>query len=93
MPQSYKFDVVEYSNVRSFVEKKKYNHILSHETRESEREREREREKLMLVSIIEEFKTSIDSKQKRTRAINDDMNKLKSVLMFYSLELVSLIPF
>ena len=58
-----------------------------------EREREREREKLMLVSSIEEFKTSIDSKQKRTRAINDDMNKLKSVLMFYSLELVSLIPF
>ena len=28
---------------------------------EREREREREREKLMLVSIIEEFKTSIDS--------------------------------
>ena len=89
MPQSYKFDVVEYSNVRSFVEKKKYIHVLSLETWE----REREREKLMLVSIIEEFKTSIDSKQKRTRAINDDMNKLKSVLMFYSLELVSLIPF
>ena len=58
-----------------------------------ERERKREREKLMPVSRIEEFKTSIDSKQKRTRAINDDMNKLKSVLMFNSLELVSLIPF